>query len=639
MTQKAPETQKASETQGASETQKASESVVDLLLALRADGIALWTEHGKLRFDAPAGAMTPALRERLVARRTEIVSFLAEADLAECASVRITMTDGVGLAADIYRPKREGVVVEEPLPVVWCHERYRRAEVVNGGVLTKLDSQPWLKEVLRHGYVVAVVDVRGSGASEGVRPIEFHHREAQDAHTVTEWLAEQPWSTGRIGMFGMSYSGINQLLAAGTAPPHLAAIVPQMAMFDLYEFLRPGGVFRDDFARSWGERVRRLDTEVGVANSDGADAADILAEHRLNAQVFDQAAALEFRDSKDATTGLAPYEDVTPAAALDDVNASGVAICHLAGWYDIWVRDTILWYRNLTVPQRMVIGPWSHNGWSDEDIAAEHLRWYDHWLKGVDNGVMDERPIRYFTMSAPVGEEWGTTSEWPPAHVRPQPFHFLEGPTGTVESVNDGVLSAEAGPSPDEGADAYEVDYSATSGPSTRWSDGYGGGFRYDLTANDRRALTYTSPVLTRDLQITGHPLVHLWVTSTHPDAEFFVYLEEVDTNGESHYISEAVIRASHRSLGTAPYDNLGLPYHPGSAGSVLPLPDEPVELIVDMHPTSSVVVAGRRVRICVTCCDSDNAQVPERSPAPVVRIHRGPSHPSRVVLPVAPQL
>ncbi len=622
-------------------TPHVTESVVDLLLSLRAQGIALWAEHGKLRFDAPAGAMTPALRERLVARKAEIVAFLAEADLAERSTVRITMNDGVGLAADLYRPKREGTVVEEPLPVVWCHERYRRAEHVSGGVLTKLDSQPWLRELLRHGYVVAVVDVRGGGASEGSRPVEFDPQEARDAHTVTEWLAEQPWSTGRVGMFGMSYSGISQLLAAGQAPPHLAAIVPQMAMFDLYAFLRPGGVFRDDFARNWGETVRRLDTEAGATHAGDSDVAGVMAGHRLNARVFEQAAALEFRDSTDLATGVAPYEHVNPAAALADINASGVPVCHLTGWYDIWVRDTTLWYRNLTNPQRLVIGPWSHNKWSDEDIAREHLRWYDHWLKGVDNGVMDERPVRYFTMSAPPGTEWRTASQWPPPHVRPRAFHFHQGPTGTVPSANDGLLLAEdgTGPAPAAGADAYEVDYSATTGTTSRWSDGYGGGFRYDLTANDSKALTYTSPVLTEDLEVTGHPLVHLWVTSTHPDGEFFVYLEEVDEKGDSHYVSEAVISASHRGLGTPPYDAMGLPYHPGTADSVAPLPGEPVELVADMHPTSNVFVAGRRLRISVTCCDRDNAQVPRRDPVPVVRVHRGPGHPSRVVLPVVPQL
>lgn len=608
-------------------TRAAAESVADLLLSLRADGIVLWAEEGRLRFDAPAGAMTPALRAELGARKAEIVAFLHEADVAERSSTWITMPDGVRLAADVHRPKRAGVVVDGALPVVWCLERYRRAEVVRGGVTTKLDSQPWLKALLRGGYVVAVVDARGSGASEGTRPVEFAPEETRDAHTVTEWFAAQPWCSGRVGMFGMSHSAIAQLLAAGTAPPHLGAIVPQMALFDLYDFLRPDGVFRDDFARNWADMVRRLDTGRGAAHTGETTETDVRSEHRRNAQVFTQAAALEYRDSTDPVTGLALYQDLNPARVLAAISASGVPVCHLTGWYDLWVRDTILWFRNLTNPQRLVIGPWSHNKWADDDIAREHLRWFDHWLKDIDNGVTREPPVRYFTMSAPPGRRWRTSDRWPPAHVRPRPLH-----------LHDGNLLAEEPPATD-GHDAHRVDYSATTGTTTRWSDGYGAGFRYDLTPNDRKALTYTTAVLTEDLEVTGHPVVHLWVTSSHPDGEFFVYLEEIDEQGDTHYVSEAVLRASHRALGTPPYDRMELPYHPGTADSVAPLPDEPVELVADLHPTSNVFAASRRLRLAVTCCDRDNAHVPERRPVPVVRVHHGPAHPSRLVLPVAPAL
>lgn len=615
----------------------AAGGVVDLLLSLRSAGVVLWAEHGRLRFDAPAGVMTAQLRERVAGCRDEVIAFLAGTDVAERTSIPIAMPDGVRLAADLYLPKRNGVVVSEPLPVVWCHERYRRAEAVAGGLITKLDAQPWLRELLRHGYIVAVVDARGSGASEGRRSVEFGAEETRDAYTVTEWLAAQPWCTGRIGMYGMSYSGINQLLAAGTAPPHLAAVFPQMALFDLYAFLRPGGIFRDDFARSWGELVRRLDTQPGASGADGqTDGSAALAAHQANSDVFEQAAAMRFRDSRDEATGLALYEELNPAAALGRISASGIPICHLSGWNDLWVRDTTLWYRNLTNPQRMIIGPWSHSSNCDDELAVEHLRWFDHWLKGIDNGVLDGPPVRYFTMGAPADTGWRTSWEWPPAASRYTEYYFGPGPVGTVASVNDGALVAAAPTQPD-GADAYRVDYSTTSGRTTRWADGYGGGFRYDLTPNDRKALTYTTPALSRDMEITGHPVVHLWVSSDHPDGDFFVYLEEVDERGESQYVSEAAIRASHRARAAAPFDTMGLPFHPGTSALVRPLPAEPVELVVDLHPTSTLVAAGRRLRVTVTGCDRDNAHTPELAPAPLVHIHRSPRHPSRVVLPVMP--
>ncbi|WP_341716411.1 CocE/NonD family hydrolase [Micromonospora sp. FIMYZ51] len=613
------------------------DGVVDLLLWLREAGVVLWTEQGRLRFEAPAGVMTDEIRERVAQRRAEVIAFLAEADVAERTSVWIGMPDGVRLAADVFRPKRHGVTISEPLPVIWCHERYRRAEAVAGGIMTKLDAQPWLKELLRHEYVVVVVDVRGSGASEGVRPVEFAVEETQDAYAVTEWLAAQQWCTGRVGMFGMSYSGVAQLLAAGAAPPHLAAIVPQMALFDLFAFLRPGGVFRDNFARAWSELVHRLDTQPGAARADArTDVAATVAAHQHNVDVFAQAARLKCRDSRDEATGRTLYEELNPAGAIARISASGVPICHLSGWYDIWVRDTTLWFRNLTNPQRMIIGPWSHNSCGNDFLATEHLRWYDRWLKDIDNGVTDEPPVRYFTMSAPPGTQWRSSAQWPPAQVRPTEFFFRAGPAATISSVNDGLLTAVAPTDPD-GVDVYRVDYTTTTGRTTRWADGYGGGFRYHLTPNDRKALTYTTPVLSRDVEVTGHPVVHLWVSADQPDADFFVYLEEVDERGESHYVSEAVIRASYRACGPAPYDTMGLPFLPGVTESVQPLPAEPVELVADLHPTSNVFVAGRRLRVSVTGCDRDNADTPRRVPPPVVRIHRSARYLSRVVLPIMP--
>ncbi|MEU6237482.1 CocE/NonD family hydrolase, partial [Kitasatospora sp. NPDC047058] len=213
------------------------------------------------------------------------------------------------------------------------------------------------------------------------------------------------------------------------------------------------------------------------------------------------------------------------------------------------------------------------------------------------------------------------------------------GRTGAAASVNDGALHRPPGPDgrTAAGADAYPVDYSATSGRTSRWADGYAGGFHYDLAANDRRALTYTSEPLPQDLEVTGHPLVHLWVTSTHPDGAFFVYLSDVDADGTPHYVTEGVLRASHRRRTAAPWDGAGLPHHAGTADAVEPLPDEPVELVLDLHPTSYSFAAGRRLRISITCCDRDNASVEEHTPAPVVTLHRGPRHPSRVVLPVLP--
>lgn len=596
--------------------------VIELLLALRRRNVKVWTTGGELRVDAPPDALDGPLREQLDARRDEIRDYLEGLDDTEHTTRYVPMRDGVRLAVDLFRPKRAGEVVATRLPVIWCHDRYRRSALEGGLLRTKLDTRPWLKSLMHHGYVVAAVDARGTGASSGTRTGEFSAAEVRDAYDVTEWLAAQDWCTGAVGMFGDSYLAISQLLAAGMAPPHLKAIFPQMPLFDLYSFLYPGGVFRHDFAHSWGEKVRELDSQAGAAPVAGQVEAGrrVLAEHTDNDDVFRRAAAGPYRDSPDPDDGSPLYQRYSPANRLEAINASGIPVYQLSGWYDMWARDAILWHTNLTVPRKLTIGGTSHTGREGIDMAVEHQRWFDHWLKGSDNGVPDEAPIRYWTINAPAGREWRTADRWPPPATATR-FHLAGG----------GELVTGPPPAPG-GLDEYVVDYTTTSGRTTRWVNGYGGDFGYEpMNANDAKALTYTTAPLERDMEVTGHPMTHLQVTSTHPDGDFFVYLEDVDPEGKSHYVTEGVVRASCRTPGEAPYDNLGLPYFPCAAGETDELCDFPAGLVLDLHPTSYLFRAGHRLRIAVTCCDRDNASTPVHQPPPVVQLHS----PSFIELPV----
>jgi hypothetical protein len=158
------------------------------------------------------------------------------------------------------------------------------------------------------------------------------------------------------------------------------------------------------------------------------------------------------------------------------------------------------------------------------------------------------------------------------------------------------------------------------------------------MTPNDVKGLTYTSPPLDADVEVTGHPVVHLWVTSTARDGDFFVYLEQVDkVAGSSRYVTEGALRASHRAISTPPFEYLGLPYRSGLQMDVAELGDEPVELVFDLHPISSVFHAGNRIRVTLTCADSDNALTPRLSPVPTISIHRNARYASYITLPVIP--
>ncbi len=611
-------------------------SIADYLLELRQRGIELSYTGGSLRFDAPSGAMTADIRTAIAERREEIVGFLRRSQRLLPETTFIPMKDGVGLAVDLFFPPG---LTDTTLPVVWCHERYRRSEMDGNRLTTKLDAQPWLRQVIEAGYVVAVVDARGTGASEGSRPAELGPAEQSDSWTVTEWLAAQEWSTGAVGMFGDSYRGLTQLVCAASAPPSLRAIFPQMPLFDLYDFLYNGGIFRDDFARRWSAETAKLDVDHGVAPVGGDQVAldAALTAHRDNTEMFDIVSRVPLRDGIDER-GVRPWVDHSPSSLLDAVNASGVAVYLLGGWYDSFARDVVLWFANLDGPHKLVVGGWSHDGRAGFDLGAEHVRWYDRWLKGHEDPSVDEPPVRYFTMSAPAGSEWRHATSWPPPATS-APLFLGPGPSGTVASCNDGRLVERSDDGATDNGVSSEsrlvVDYTASSGRTSRWAHVYGASFHYDLERNDIRSLTFTGDRLTSDLEITGHPVAYLWVSSSGDDVDVFAYLEEVDEIGRPHYITEGNLRASHRATGPAPYDKLGLPHHPSDAASLLAIERDPMELWFDFQPTSNVVRAGRRVRLTIAGCDRDNAETVITTSPPELVVHHGPNFPSRVVLPV----
>ena len=562
------------------------------------------------------------------------------------SSQYLTMRDGVKLAIDIIRPAKNGQVETQPLPVIWTHTRYRRAFIHEGKVISEAASE-MVQPLIKHGYVSAAVDVRGSGASFGSFQGVFTKEETQDAYEITEWLASQPWSNGNIGMWGGSYLGITQLMAAGTKPPHLKAIFPIVALFDIYGITYHGGVLIDDFLRTWSELTRQLDTQVIAApvdeDKDGSLLKSAIEQHKLNRPLIDAMGPLQFRDSKDPVTGAYPYKEWHPAGLLKEINESGVPMYLWCGWFDSFTKDGFLMYRNFTSPKKIVMGAWSHSP-RDKKIAEEEfglgkiefLRWFDYWLKGIDNGIMAEPPIRYQTMKTAKGAEWKTASQWPIPEEKPQKYYFFGGPSGSLKSGNDGLLKT----TPAEGSsgwDQYTVDYTTTTGQTTRWDNAVGGGFGYpDMTPNDQKGLTYTTAPLEKDTEMTGHPAVHLWVNTTANDGDFFVYLEDVDDQGSSHYLTEGVLRASHRALHEPPYDNLGLPYHRSYEEDVKELaPGEPVELVFELQPTSNVFLKGHRIRITLACADIDNAATPKLSPPPTVTIYRESGRPSYVSLPV----
>jgi len=166
---------------------------------------------------------------------------------------------------------------------------------------------------------------------------------------------------------------------------------------------------------------------------------------------------------------------------------------------------------------------------------------------------------------------------------------------------------------------------------------GYGKPLSSDLTPLDEKGLTYTTPPLASDVEVTGHPVMHLWVSSTATDGDFFVFLEEIDEDGVSQFVSDGILRASHRATATPPWDHLGLPWHRSYEEDLIDLPGEPVELVFDLYPTSNIFDEGHRIRLTITCADSDNFETPELSPPPTVSVYRNTEYASYITLPIIP--
>lgn len=579
-----------------------------------------------------------------------------------CDSQYVAVRDGTRLAAYIFRPAVDGVAVPDPLPVVWTHNRYHGQRPAQDRVQAwrekfswlvpapaaeptepaiSIADVPWLQEVLAHGYVIVFIDVRGAGASFGASSGPLSPEEARDAYDIIEWLASQTWCDGAVGMFGRSYMGTNQCFAAAEGPPHLRAVFPEMALFDLYSFVVSGGVFRHDFARNWTADLAWRDGPASAVAVDEDTTGVMLRaareEHLGNRDVYEMFSRLPFRDSIDPVSGERPYVQRNPAHDGTKSREPNVPAYILAGWWDPFVRDAFAWFANISGPKKLVVGPWAHSGSAGFDLGEEHVRWFDRWLKLVDD-ASEEAPIQYYTIGAPPGQRWRVASEWPLPNAKPTPFFLSSGPTATVGSINDGALAATL--PTDDATDEYAVNGSTTSGSASRWTNAYGGPFAYpDMTGNDEKGLTYTTPPLAGETEITGHPILHLWVMSTAEDCDFFGYLEEVTSDGVSTYVSEGVLRASHRRSSEPPFKFLGLPYHRSFAEDIVALPrDRAVELVFDLQPISRVFQAGHRIRLTITCADRDNALALDYPAATNVRVHRGTSHPSRLVLPVVSQ-
>lgn len=574
----------------------------------------------------------------------------ASSGLAETSSIYIPMRDGTRLAIDIHLPAKRPP--DDKLPCLIEQTRYwRSSENPKTGQpnpsLNALD-----RYFLEHGYALVKVDVRGTGASFGSRQIEYGRQEVRDGHDVVDWIVKQPWSSGKVGAYGTSYTGTTAELLAAVRHPAVQAVIPGWSDFDTYRSpARPYGLLTEALIPEWSQLVGWLDSNqasnlgAGVkrvdADRDGALLAQAVAEHASNPDVYQAMKALVFRDQK-MGSGEDSLAEASSLYWKKQIEASGVPMLVLASWLDAGTADgALLRFQHYRNPQKLVIlasshgggfhgSPYAVSGQPTDPIPTQkqqfelRLAFFDHYLKGRDKGVEQWPAIRYFNLGQ---EAFLETDRWPPRGVRRQRYFLGEGRRLTSRS-----------PSSDDSIDVYTIDFSVTTGKRNRWATQMGRPVLNldNRSAMDERMLTYTSDPLPEDLQITGSPVMVLHVASDHQDGAFLVYLEDVDGKGRSRYLTEGGLRAIHRKLSRNPYFQEELPFHSFAQSDARPLvPNQVAEIQFRLLPTSVLIRKGHRLRLAITGADEGTLERVPAQGTPTITLHRNRVRASLIDLPV----
>jgi putative CocE/NonD family hydrolase len=559
------------------------------------------------------------------------------------------MRDGTVLRADVYRPRTTDAV-----PVILMRTQYGKSGAQAG---SRYQTPDWFAS---HCYLVAIEDVRGQGTSGGTFS-EFTH-DMEDGYDSVEWAAALPGSNGKVGMYGSSYVGATQWLAATTAPPHLVTIVPANTASDYYDgWTYQGGEFRLAFVQPWA---------IGLATSAAQNRKDQTTAAELSAASADPTRWMDFRPFKD----LPPMQPQNPAVApwyfdwirhstrddfwrqfsiRDRYPSVKVPVLNIEGWYDAFLAGGTENFAGMVAHggtefardnQRLVIGPWDHVNWgrSDSDPAPLlkdigavgdspindlMLAWFGHFLKGENNDVAGKPRVDYFVMGA---NTWKSATSWPLPQTNWTTF-YLSGPGGIADRKGQLVATAPSAQPPD--TYTYDPAFPVPSlGGHSCCGAQSGPQGPYDQTPVEQRSdvLVYSSAPLERDTEMTGPVNVRLWAQSTSADTDFTAKLTVVKPDGQVINLNNGILRTSFR----------------GSLSDPTPTtPGRPYEYQIHVWPTSYEFRAGDRIRLEISSSDYPQFAPNPNTGAPfgmdsatrtaVQTILHDEDHPSAVSLPM----
>lgn len=543
-------------------------------------------------------------------------------------SLYVPVRDGTRLAVNVYRPATPSGPVVERLPVIFSFTPYRARYRDEKGEVVELalGDHLALRSLIKAGYVVAVADIRGKGASFGSRRGFQDRTEAHDGYDLVQWLAGQPFSDGKVGMIGCSYLGGTTFQTVTTAPPALKAAFIGATDLDKYDFVRRGGITAQFNTRPDEEPAVDLASIPVDADPSGVELKAAVAQHAANTPMAPLWYGMPYRDSVSAYTHSPFWEEVGVYNYLDTVRKSGIATYFWGNWHDEPTGQVILGAAN--TGGKFLAGPGSHcvppQGF---DYVGEIVRYFDHYLKGADNGIASAPRATYWLAGAGKDGKgaYVTSDKLPGEDARPVVWYLGGGSSGTVSSPNDGTLLRKPG---GRGADRYTVNYDLPAA-------GY---FPFWPHPTEEKSLTYTSAPLTAPLKLVGYPVVHLRMSADKPDANVFAYLEQIDGKDKAEVVATGRLALSHRKLSKPPYDNLGLPWHSGLRADVSSLrPGTTASLDFALTPIARVVPVGARLRVTIAGADwrERNLDEVKQTPPPVLTVERG-SNASRIDLPVA---
>jgi len=581
----------------------------------------------------------------------------------------VTMHDGVKIAIDVWFPK--DMEADKQYPTALQMTRYWRASELTGifrglmalgvvGTGNMVDETfDWFNTA---GYVVIKVDARGSGASFGTRTVEWAREEVQDYGEILEWIAKQPWSNGKVGSFGVSYEGNTAEMIAVNNRPELKVVAPLYGDFNPFlGLIQPGGA-KNTYVDAWGAMVRAMDLNdictiadaegfscfltkmmmAGVKPVDGHE--DLLelavADHKANRLVVDNDRTVVYIDDELDDTGYMT-KDMSPFGHQEQIEASGVPMLLHLGWHDAATTEGALnRFIKFSNDQHLLIGPFTHGGGMDTDpfndvdtpvspSSKEQyqslIEYFDMFLKGNETGLKPAKKITYYTNGAGT---WSTTEVWPPVGFDTKTY-FL----------GDGQQLTEKLASVTQGTDSYTVDFSVTNGSSTRWHTNMGGGdvVYADRATQDEKLLHYTSAPLESTIEITGTPTISLHVASSHKDALFIAYLEDIAPDGTVTYITEGVLRADNRKIvdpGTLSYPPLGIEHSYLRDDAEPMVPGEVTEVAFNFFPISVQIQAGHKLRVALAGADEVMFRRWPEEGTPEWIIHKGGLAASSITIP-----